>query len=104
MTYLFPEFLNEGSHGPAVLVLQLMIIAKEGPNCPVLADGDYTIGGKTGDWVAALQGRHGLTQNRHFGPKTQKAFRHETGIYVNKIPTLSGETVVPEAGAESFAQ
>ncbi|HEV7701903.1 MAG TPA: hypothetical protein VGO63_00435 [Candidatus Paceibacterota bacterium] len=89
---LFPKYLPEGSSGDAVLFLQLMIIAQEGKPSLVIADGDYTIGGKTGDYVAALQGRHNIEQDRNFGPQTRVAFYAETGIDVNKIET-DGNTV-----------
>ena len=92
---LFPQFLDEGSNGPAVFLLQLLIRAiGNNLSASVIADGDYTIGGKTGDWVANLQMRHGITKDRNFGPETRAAFLEETGIDVDLINAecLQGET------------
>lgn len=82
---LFPQYLDRGSHGQAVAMLQLLLVT-HGLAAPGLAiDGEY--GDVTAESVRRVQERHGLEQDGHFGPDTRKGFAEELGgFHVNSIP------------------
>ncbi|MES3032013.1 MAG: peptidoglycan-binding domain-containing protein [Patescibacteria group bacterium] len=99
MKKLFPEFLFQGSKGPAVVVLQLLLLALN-ENSKIIPDGDF--GNETAKGVKKLQSRLGVDQDGCFGPKTREAFFWRTGIQINAIPVLDGETTVPEVVAQTM--
>lgn len=82
---LFPQYLNRGSHGQAVAVLQLLLVIN-GFAAPGLAiDGEY--GDVTAESVRLIQKRHGLELDGNFGPDTRAALAKELGGFnVNSIP------------------
>ena len=81
--HLFPEYLNKGSHGQAVAVLQLLLVTHRLVD-DLLIDGEY--GPLTAEAVRRIQEKYGLEQDGHFGPDTRSAFTKEIGFHVNSIP------------------
>jgi peptidoglycan hydrolase-like protein with peptidoglycan-binding domain len=93
---LFPQpYLPVGSKGPAVVVLQLLLLAL-GLNPQILPDGDY--GEETQAGVKKLQDSVGIETDGDFGPETRAKLLEETGVDVNIIPALDGETLIPDVG------
>lgn len=89
----FPEYLNQGSEGPAVAVLQIMLKTWGlDQDNTLLIDGVY--GERTAKAVADLQAEQGVDADGNFGPQTRKAFAKASGIDVNTIPAnaFSGQT------------
>jgi peptidoglycan hydrolase-like protein with peptidoglycan-binding domain len=91
----FPEFLNHGSRGPAVILLQLLLKAGGYNRTGIIPDGDY--GEETAKGVRLVQGELGFAEegiDGNFGPKTRAAYRVRFGIDVNAIPidAFTGET------------
>lgn len=97
MTKLFPPYLDQGSKGPAVNVLGLLMIAAGyGELGDIVLDGNYTPGGRIARAVTAFQNNEGLTpQDGNFGPDSRKAFRRKFGIDVDVLTTemFAGETI-----------
>ena len=90
---LFPQpYLQSGSKGPAVVVLQIMLFLL-GYNTKIIVDGDY--GEETIIGVQKLQRIAGLEPDGHFGPDTRAAFLEMNHLDVNAIPSLEGETIAP---------
>lgn len=90
---LFPAYLNKGSSGPPVAVLQLILKAAGfDPEDQIIVDGEY--GDMTAKAVEQLQKEYGLEVNGHFGPETSEAVRDRLWIDVNSIPAdvFEGET------------
>lgn len=92
----FPEYLNQGSKGPAVALLQIILLALN-CNSRIIPDGDYTVNGETARGVAELQRRMCFKvsdMDGNFGPKTRKAFHEKYGWDVNSLPKniFQGET------------
>ena len=84
-----------GSKGPAVVMLQLLLLAME-YNQNIVPDGNY--GEQTEIGVTQLQAVLGVDQDGQFGPETRKALLRIQGIDVNSLKSESfqGETTVPE--------
>lgn len=96
---LFPEFLNKGSEGPAVAVLQLILrIAYTDVGSELEVDGVY--GEKTAEAVKTLQEELGVDADGDFGPATRQVLKEQWSMDVNALPAsmFQGETraVVPE--------
>ena len=84
---LFPPFLNAGSYGDAVTVLQILLIVID-PECHGLE-----VTGIHAGWsvkaVKRLQIRLGFTGkdvNGNFGPGTRAALKEELGMDVDCVP------------------
>ena len=95
MNSLFPQpYLNIGSRGPAVVVLQLMLLALR-YNPKIVPDGDY--GEETAQAVRELQADFELEQDGNFGPNTRAAFRLATLVDVNLLEAslFVGDPVAP---------
>ena len=100
---LFPTYLNKGSRGPAVVVLQLLLLAMNESD-EVVPDGDY--GEKTAQAVASFQEQEGMEGHDidgNFGPKTRAAFLESTGINVDELEDhlFVGQTFVPSEDADT---
>lgn len=92
----FPEFLNQGSSGPAVRLLQLLLIMGGYNSVAIIPDGDY--GEETAKGVRLFQdavGFNGADVDGNFGPATRKVFLEWHRINVNAIPAdaFEGETM-----------
>ena len=89
---LFPEYLNKGSRGPAVVVLQIILLVR-GHNPNIIPDGEY--GEQTALGVKQLQAELRVDQDEHFGPATRAALLKESRLDVNSLTQdlLKGETV-----------
>ena len=90
---LFPTYLNRGSKGPAVAVLQTILKARGcDPQNQIIIDGDY--GNMTMLAVQRLQNELGVEADGNFGPQTRAALRERTGLDINRIPAsvFVGET------------
>lgn len=84
MSKLFPEYLNQGSKGPAVAVLQVLLKAgRFDPNSEITIDGDY--GPITAQAVKRLQGSMGVEADGNFGPGTRQVYRVQHWIDVNTL-------------------
>lgn len=89
MKNLFPKpYLQSGSFGPAVVVLQAMLICLGYNSKKIIVDGDY--GEETKEGVMAFQKSVKLEPDGNFGPNSRAAFLEITGIDVNKIPKIKG--------------
>ena len=89
MKKLFPQpYLQSGSFGPAVVVLQAMLICLGYNSKKIIADGDY--GEETKQGVIDFQKALKLEPDGNFGPNTRAAFLEKTGIDVNRIPKIKG--------------
>lgn len=93
---LFPEYLNAGSRGPAVVALQLFLLG--GYNAAITPSGDYDEHTVTG--VKALQSELGLDGvgdgvDGHFGPGTRAELKRQYGFDIDALPAdiFVGETV-----------
>ena len=88
---LFPEFLNYGSQGPAVALLQCLLKDRE-LNDKIIVDGDY--GPETARGVRELQTQLGVEQDGHFGPETRRVFVEGGGLDANSLEAdlFVGET------------
>lgn len=93
MKKLFPKpYLQSGSFGPAVVMLQVMLICLGYNSKKIIADGDYGEETKTG--VMAFQKVVKLEEDGNFGPNTRAAFLEKTGIDVNKISKIKGKNAI----------
>ncbi|MFZ2149679.1 MAG: peptidoglycan-binding domain-containing protein [Minisyncoccia bacterium] len=101
MKSLFPPYLNIGSQGPAVVVLQI-ILRVLGYNSYIVPDGDY--GGETVKGVKDLQSDMGIEVDGNFGPGTRKAFLEAYSFDVDTLDASKflGDTVavVPDGALE----
>jgi len=79
----FPKYLNKGSKGPAVALLQIILLVR-GHNRYIVTDGDY--GDETAKGVRQLQKILRVEQDGHFGPQTRQALFAETELNVGAIP------------------
>lgn len=91
----FPTFLNKGSKGPPVALLQCLLIDRGCNSDNITVDGDY--GEETAKGVFELQKELGVEADGNFGPQTREALANECGapgLDVNKIPAsaFSGPT------------
>lgn len=95
---LFPPYLNQGSKGPAVAALQLILKAILDFENEIVVDGEY--GYVTARSVRRLQDELGVEQDGNFGPQTRAMLLDDYQIDVNVIPAniFVGETtaVTPE--------
>lgn len=94
----FPEYLNQGSDGRAVTLLQLMLLFA-GYNPRIIPDGDY--GKETAEGVKLLQRSLGLAKDDvdgHFGPKTRAALLKNRSIDINNIPVNAFSRVTVAVG------
>ena len=96
---LFPEYLNKGSKGPAVALLQTLLLSQDF-NRNIVVDGDY--GGETARGVEELQqflngvaNREVLEVDGNFGSETRKAYAKYFHLDVDTLPAsiFAGETV-----------
>ena len=81
----FPEYLDKGSVGPAVALLQtlLVVLGFNGEN--IVIDGDY--GGETVIGVTMLQrDLPGVEPDGNFGPATRVAFMAQYRLDVDTLP------------------
>jgi peptidoglycan hydrolase-like protein with peptidoglycan-binding domain len=91
---LFPEFLDKGSRGPAVAVLQLLLKIQDFDlEQTIVVDGDY--GDMTAAGVQRLQEYLQIEQDGNFGPATREAFQVEFAFDLNLLLHVhfQGETV-----------
>jgi hypothetical protein len=86
----FPEYLNQGSKGPAVALLQCIL--RDRGYSFVTVDGEY--GEETARGVRALQAGLNIKKDGHFGPATRRALVNNGGLDVNAIlaKVFSGKT------------
>ncbi len=86
----FPKFLNKGSDGPAVMMLQSWLLLLG--FVEVQMDGYY--GDVTAAAVSGLQHNMGVEVDGNFGPDTRKAFLKWHRIDVDAIPAskMAGKT------------
>ena len=80
---LFPKYLDKGSGGPAVALLQCLLIDRSCNSENIIVDGEY--GEQTAEGVRQLQQNLGVDQDGNFGPATREALKLE-GLDVNEIP------------------
>lgn len=94
MAKLFPEYLNQGSKGPAVAVLQIILIfGGYDPGREIEVDGDY--GSKTTEAVKRLQSNlGGIDVDGNFGPETREAL--EDFVISFDVNALEAELFVGE--------
>ncbi len=67
------------------MLLQLLIRMAEGSQSEVVANGNFDIGGKTGDAIEGFQKTYGLPTDRNFGPLTRGVFLKVFGVDVNSL-------------------
>ncbi|MDO8530434.1 MAG: peptidoglycan-binding domain-containing protein [bacterium] len=97
----FPKFLNQGSKGPAVTILQAFLWGalddQEGIET-LIPDGDY--GPTTARFVSALQENLGIGIDGNFGPETRARVKSVYNYDFDAIPmcavTCFPETVGPK--------
>ncbi|MFH1236215.1 MAG: peptidoglycan-binding domain-containing protein [Parcubacteria group bacterium] len=95
MYKLFPEYLNAGSSGPAVVLLQQLLLAMNyGFANELITDGVY--GDQTMEAVKRLQIEIGVVTDGNFGPATREAFKAKKGISVDAIPAPMTYYVSPD--------
>ena len=85
-TFMFPKYLNKGSRGPAVVLLQILLVAMGHNRGKIHVDGDY--GEQTAVGVKSLQQEMGIPEGEcdgNFGPRTRSVFLTKTGIGVDII-------------------
>lgn len=91
---LFPKYLNKGSKGPAVALLQCLLKDRGCNMENIVVDGDY--GEQTARGVAELQTLLGIEPDGNFGPATRKALVDDDGgLDVNSIlaAAFTGKTL-----------
>lgn len=90
---LFPEFLNKGSKGPPVSLLQTLLLDRSIGTGALMVDGEY--GDETARAVQELQEDLDVEPDGNFGPETREAMQRQTGFDINAIPAsvFVGETV-----------
>jgi hypothetical protein len=98
---LFPEYLYQGSKGPAVNVLALLLIAyKYGDHQNIVLDGDYKPGGKIADAVNEFRRLRGLPENGNVDPQMRREFMrfHQLsfGIFTTEMFAGQARYVGPE--------
>jgi hypothetical protein len=84
--HLFPPYLNEGSYGEAVLVMQILLNMLD-PLFQLELTGVHT--GRSVDAVRRLQHVLGFTGENvdgNFGPGTRRAMRLRLSIDVDAVP------------------
>lgn len=88
---LFPEYLNQGSTGPAVALLQCLL-RNDGWNDAIIVDSIY--GEETAKGVKAMQEEYQIEADGHFGPQTREVLLRNGGLDVNSLPAniFTGET------------
>ena len=69
----FPKYMNQGSNGPHVTLLQAFLIGAGMEGLDVVFDGNY--GPVTAAKVTRFQKLHGLEADGHFGPDTRQKVR-----------------------------
>ncbi len=88
---IFPPYLDRGSHGAAVVVLQLILLSISVKNRPLsrrVTLGEYDV--DTADDVRVLQaqlGFRGSDVDGNFGPGTRAALKAQMGIDVDAMTT-----------------
>ncbi len=85
METFFPPYLNKGSSGRAVMLLQLLLLAG-GHNRNITPDGQY--GDQTEAGVKDLQSKLGFSGSDvdgNCGPQTREAWKAQTGLDINGI-------------------
>jgi peptidoglycan hydrolase-like protein with peptidoglycan-binding domain len=84
----FPgDYLNQGSRGPAVTLLQIILrVAGFDPRANIQFDGEY--GPVTADAVRRLQDALGVETDGNFGPNTRRAFQERYNLNVNELPVI----------------
>lgn len=95
---LFPQYLNIGSEGPAVLLLQLLLIALKFNHSKIVPDSQYKK--ETAQGVMEFQAEAQVEQDGNFGPATRAAFLGATGIDINALlaERFEGETIAADSG------
>jgi hypothetical protein len=95
-TPLFPPYLGQGSTGPAVNVLGLLMIALEyGRQSDIVLDGIYTPRGKIAEAVKRFQKVVDIRQDGDFGPETRAEMEDFHGIDVDflTVEMFQGKTI-----------
>lgn len=93
---VFPEYLNRGSEGSGVAVLQWFLLGNGCLN--VIPDGIY--GHETAEAVKQLQRDLGVDPDGNFGPATKRAFMAQRGVDLGsflKKPLIQKTTCAPES-------
>jgi len=98
-TKMFPTYLNIGSKGPAVKLLQFLLMV-QGRNPAIIPDGEY--GEQTAKAVCLIQVEAGIEADGNFGPQTRAAFLDQTFLDVDEIyvEEFLGDTVCAELPKE----
>lgn len=96
MSKLFPDYLEEGSEGPAVAALQLLLKGMEVDRGQIVVDSKY--GPITTEAVRMLQIELFLTGENvdgKFGPRTRAKLKQYRGIDVDELEAeiFCGETI-----------
>jgi peptidoglycan hydrolase-like protein with peptidoglycan-binding domain len=90
MKKLFPQYLNQGSNGYAVLFLQRCLSASSfGRGVGLDVDGEY--GPVTATCVKVLQEFLGCEADGNFGPATRKALKDRLGLDTDAVLAVPGE-------------
>lgn len=89
----FPPFLDSGSKGPAVAVLQALLKQAGYNSTAIIVDGWY--GPETEKGVRELQRTIGVEVDGHFGPVTRAAWTKSGGVDVDEISedAFTGESI-----------
>jgi peptidoglycan hydrolase-like protein with peptidoglycan-binding domain len=101
---MFPKYLGVGSTGPAVRLLQILLLA--GGYCrSVKISGSYDAATKSG--VERLQNKLGMLaddQDGEFGPLTRQTLKEKTGLDIDTVsPDLfDGETIGIGPGGKEY--
>ena len=93
MAKLFPKYLDKGSKGPAVAMLQVLLVARGYNDDNIIVDGDY--GDATAEGVRQLQEEFSLEEDGHFGPNSRAALQSDSDVNVDALDAelFVGETL-----------
>lgn len=75
----FPPYLNKGSKGPPVALLQCLLKDRGCNSDNIVVDGDYSE--ETAKGVKELQKTLGIEADGNFGPKTRAALANERFVF-----------------------
>ena len=103
----FPKYMQQGSRGPLVTLLQVFLCGVRGSLDveikDLIFDGEY--GDVTANLVNAFQVEHGLEADGHFGPATRAVVKEEYGFdFEAAAKTIPGMTSFHQPGGSKIAR